>query len=88
MDNLRYYILFANYEQGLALRDILLKDNIPNRIAPAPKSIQGDLTCGMSLLIEPKFIEKTKQSIEINKAIYHAIIPLENQISSKRDKYC
>ena len=23
---LRYYILFANYEHGLALRDLLLKD--------------------------------------------------------------
>ena len=88
MDNLKYYILFANYEQGLALRDILLKDNIPNRIAPAPKSIQGELSCGMALLIEPQFIEKVKQSIEINKAVYHAIIPLENQILSKRDRYC
>lgn len=88
MDNLKYYILFANYEQGLALRDILLKYNIPNRIAPAPKSIQGELSCGMSLLIEPQFIEKVKQSIEINKAVYYAIIPLKNQILSKRDKYC
>ena len=48
---MRYYILFANYEQGLALREILLADEIPNRIAPAPRAIQGDLSCGMSLLV-------------------------------------
>lgn len=49
--DLRWYILFANYEQGLALRDLLLKHGHKNRIAPAPRAIQGELSCGMSLLI-------------------------------------
>ena len=40
--DIRYYILFANYEQGLALRDLLLEADIPNRIAPAPRAIQGE----------------------------------------------
>ena len=67
---MRYYILFANYEQGLALRDILLQDNVPNRIAPAPRAIQGDLSCGMSLLIEPEHLDAAKRSIEAHHAAY------------------
>lgn len=85
---LRYYILFANYEQGLALRDILLDDGIPNRIAPAPRAIQGDLSCGMSLLIEPEHIDAARQSIEAHHAAYHRIASLEGQIQSHRDHYC
>ncbi len=86
--NLRYYILFANYEQGLALRDLLLSENIPNRIAPAPRAIQGDLTCGMSLLIEPEHIDRARQCIEDHHAEYHRIASLEGQIKSHRDRYC
>ncbi len=86
--NLRYYILFANYEQGLALRDLLLSDGIPNRIAPAPRAIQGDLSCGMSLLIEPEHIEDARRSIEAHHAQYHRIASLEGQIQSRRDHYC
>ena len=86
--NLRYYILFLNYEQGLALRDLLLRNDIPNRIAPAPRAIQGDLSCGMSLLIEPEQIETARRCIEENHAEYHRIASLEGQIQSHRDQYC
>ena len=86
--NLRYYILFDNYEQGLALRDILLRDKVPNRIAPAPRAIQEDLSCGMSLLIEPEHIDEARRSIEANHADYHRIASLEGQIQSRRDQYC
>jgi hypothetical protein len=85
---MRYYILFANYEQGLALRDILLQDNVPNRIAPAPRAIQGDLSCGMSLLIEPEHLDAAKRSIEAHHAAYHRIASLEGQIRPNRDQYC
>ena len=80
---LKYYILFENYEQGLALHDVLDSDDIPNRIAPAPRAIQGELSCGMSLLIEP-----VRLSIEKHQAEYHTIVPLEGQVKPKRDKYC
>ena len=86
--SLRYYVLFANYEQGLALRDLLLQDGIPNRIAPAPRSIQGDLSCGMSLLIEPDHIEEARRCIEEHHAACHRIASLEGQIQSHRDRYC
>lgn len=85
---LKYYILFENYEQGLALHDVLDSDDIPNRIAPAPRAIQGELSCGMSLLIEPAHIEQVRLSIEKHQAEYHTIVPLEGQVKAKRDKYC
>ncbi len=85
---LRYYILFANYEQGLALHDLLTDSGVKNRIAPAPRSVQGELSCGMSLLIEPSEIDAVKRCIADNNAEYHSIVPLEGQIMSHRDKYC
>ena len=87
-EQVRYYILFANYEQGLALHDLLDRENIPNRIAPAPRAIQGELSCGMSLLLEPKAVEAARACIEKHQAEYHAIVPLAGQIRAKRDKYC
>ena len=76
---LKYYILFENYEQGLALHDVLDSD---------PRAIQGELSCGMSLLIEPAHIEQVRLSIEKHQAEYHTIVPLEGQVKPKRDKYC
>ena len=86
--DVRYYILFANYEQGLALHDLLTNSGIKSRIAPAPRSIQGKLTCGMSLLIEPVQLDAVKIIIEENHAEYYDIVSLEGQIRSRRDRYC
>ena len=86
--DLRWYILFVNYEQGLALRDLLLKHNVKNRIAPAPRAIQGELSCGMSLLIEDVDVEAALTCIEETKGEYHSIVPLAGQMKAHRDKYC
>lgn len=42
MSDVRYYVLFANYEQGLKLHGILDGAGVQNRIAPAPRCIQGE----------------------------------------------
>jgi hypothetical protein len=86
--DVRYYILFANYTHGMALHDLLTAAGIPNRIAPAPRSIQGELSCGMSLLVKPEDIEAARVCIEQNNAQYHDIVPLAGQIKSQRDRYC
>ena len=87
-DKVRWYVLFQNYEQGLELHDLLDRNEIKNRIAPAPRAIQGKLTCGISLLIEPEDIDAARACIEENKAPHYAIAPLAGQIQSHRDKYC
>ena len=86
--HLRWYILFRSYEQGLALHDLLDRHDLKNRIAPAPRAIQGKLSCGMSLLIEPEDIEAAREVIERRQPTYHAIRSLEGQINPHRDKYC
>ena len=86
--DIRYYILFENYEQGMALHDLLTQNGLKNRIAPAPRAIQGKLSCGMSLLIEPEDIDAVRACIEENQAKYYDIVPLEDQIRSRRDRYC
>ena len=86
--NLRYYILFENYEQGLALHDLLDEAGVMNRIAPAPAAARGKLCCGMSLLVGADMIEQAKDVIRRENAVYHSIVSLENQLQPRRDRYC
>lgn len=85
---LGYYILFANYEQGLELHELLLSKAIPNRIAPTPRAAHRQASCGMSVLVAPDWIEATRQTIDQHQAAYQEIVCLENQICPTRDKYC
>ena len=85
---IRYYILFANYGQGMSLHDLLSQNGVKNRIAPAPRAIQGKLSCGMSLLIEPEDIDAAEICIRDNRAEYYDIVQLAGQIRPRRDKYC
>ena len=85
---LRWYILFANYEQGLALHELLTDAGVKNRIAPAPRAIQGKLSCGMSLLLKPDEVEDARRCIAEHQAEYYDIVPLAGQIRSRRDQYC
>ena len=85
---IRYYILFANYEQGMSLHDLLSQNGVKNRIAPAPRAVQGKLSCGMSLLIEPEDIDAAEICIRDNRAEYYDIVQLAGQIRPRRDKYC
>lgn len=84
----RYYILFENYEQGLALHDLLDEAGVANRIAPAPAAARGKLCCGMSLMVEADMIDRARDVIRGKGAVYHSIVPLENQLQPLRDRYC
>lgn len=85
---MNYFILFENYDQGLALHDLLTANGIDNRIAPTPRSIQGKLSCGMSLLIKPQDVEQARACMAKNQAVFYDIVPLNNQLKARRDTYC
>ena len=85
---LNYYILFAHYTHGLALQELLRGEDVPSRIAPTPRSIQGELSCGMSLLVKPEHIEKVRDCIRRNQAAYHDIVALPCQIQPRRNRFC
>lgn len=85
---LRYYILFDNYEQGLALHDRLDQAGLKNRIAPAPRALEGAAACGMALLVEPEEIQAVRSLIAETDAPYHSIQALADQLRSHRDRYC
>lgn len=85
---LNYYILFANYTHGLALQELLKEEGIPSRIAPTPRSIQGELSCGMSLLVQEEHVERARDCIQRNQAAYHDIVSLPCQIQPRRDRFC
>lgn len=83
-----YYILFANYTQGMMLQDLLRGEGFSPRISPTPRSIQGELGCGMSLLIKEEEIEEVRKTLDRLKPEYHSIVELENQINPNRNRYC
>ena len=85
---LQYYILFANYTEGMILRDILTSNGLKSRIAPTPRSIQGELGCGMSLLINESDIDAVKACINEHHAEYHDIVSLPCQIDPRRNRFC
>ncbi|MDO5785672.1 MAG: DUF3343 domain-containing protein [Eubacteriales bacterium] len=85
---INYYILFENYTQGMMLQKLLREEKIPSRIAPAPRSIQGELGCGMSILLQEEHVEAAKRCIQKYNAVYYDIVALPCQINPRRDKYC
>ena len=84
----RWYILFDNYEQGLALHELLDARGLPNRIAPAPRCLKEAAACGMSLLIGPDAIAAVRACVEARPGEYRAIVSLEDPLQSRRDRYC
>lgn len=88
MPELNYYVLFDNYTQGLALQEILQGENIPARISPTPRVLQGELSCGMALLVMPEHIEAVRECIERRGAEYHDIVSLPCQIQPHRNRFC
>ncbi len=87
-NELNYYILFANYTQGLALEAMLKKEHLYARIAPTPRSIQGELSCGMSLLVKQEHIADIRAFLEKSGAQYHSIVEMPCQIKPRRDRFC
>jgi len=85
---INYYILFANYTHGLAMQDLLKKEGLLSRIAPTPRAIQKELSCGMSLLIKSEHIDAVKECITAHQAEYYDIVPMPCQIQPRRDKFC
>ena len=85
---LNYYILFSNYTQGLTLYELLQKEKLPARIAPTPRSIQGELSCGMSLLVRQELIEAVRAFLTQSDAEYHSIVEMPCQIQPGRNKFC
>ena len=87
-EEINYYILFANYTQGLALQDLLKSEGLKARIALTPRSVQGELSCGMSLLVLPADIDAVRDCIARHNAPHHSIVPLPCQIRPGRGKFC
>ena len=87
-DEINYYILFANYTQGLALQDLLKSEGLKARIAPTPRAVQGELSCGMSLLVLPEDIDAVRDCIARHNAPHHSIVPLPCQIRPGRGRFC
>ena len=83
-----WYILFDNYEQGLALHDILDAHGEPNRIAPAPRAIKEAAACGMALMVKDEDVAGVRKCIEENHGEYRSIVSYKGGLLPYRDRYC
>lgn len=88
MPDLLWYILFDNYDQGLALHALLDAEGIECRIAPAPGCLKGRVACGMSLLLKSTVIDQARACIEKHKPAYHEIASVASSLDATRDRYC
>ncbi len=86
--DLRWYILFDNYEQGFALHALLDEHGLQNRISPAPRCLKEAAACGMALLIGSELIDAVRDCIKEHNGEYRVIVPFEGKLLSNRDKYC
>ncbi|MBO5994581.1 MAG: DUF3343 domain-containing protein [Firmicutes bacterium] len=87
-EEINYYILFENYTHGLALDKLFKSEGISARIAPTPRSIQGELSCGMSLLVLEKDIDAARECIARHEARHHSIVAMPCQINPNRNAFC
>ncbi|MBQ7568550.1 DUF3343 domain-containing protein [bacterium] len=85
---INYYVLFDNYTQGLALQELLQSEAILARITPTPHVLQGELSCGMALLVLPRDLEAVRACIDRHGAAIHEIVSLPCQIRPRRDRFC
>ena len=65
------------------LHELLDKQGLPNRIAPAPRDTDGKAACGMALLIHPDDIDAVRTCIEENHAEYVNIVPFGKSVAEK-----
>ena len=67
---------------------MLRREKLSARIAPTPRSIQGELSCGMSLLVKQEHIAAVREFLENSDAEYHSIVEMPCQIQPNRDRFC
>lgn len=85
---MRYYVLFDNHTQGLALHRLLDEADIPNRITSTPRCREIRVSCGMSLLISEKDIAAARSLIEKRHCPNAGILEIEEELNPRRDVYC
>lgn len=88
MSDVRYYVLFANYEQGLKLHGILDGAGVQNRIAPGAPLHTGGAFLRYVAAHRKGAHRRSQRSHKASGAEYHDIVPLEGQMKAHRDKYC
>ncbi len=83
-----YYVKFDNYTQGMAMQEVFRREGVKARVAPLPRALQQELSCGMALLLMPDQIEAARACIERFSLPCRGIASLEGQINPHRHRFC
>lgn len=87
MEQVEYYIIFPDVENGKRLNELLKEVKISVTIAPTPREVSK--CCGISLLIKNKSdLPSVRECIEKNNIEITDIFELKTKKDPKRDRFC
>jgi len=81
-----YYILFDNHEQAVRLRDELKAAGLRTTISPTPRA--ASVCCGVSLMVKEDEIEEVRAYLAGHSCVYKSVVPIEQDLNARRDRYC
>jgi hypothetical protein len=87
MEELKNYILFPSYNQGLALETILKREKIKYTIVPTPRELST--CCGISIQYNKNDEETIKNLAELNSIQiigFHSIVKNYSDFYHSKDK--
>lgn len=83
---IQYYVLFPNHDNGMRLHRELKKKGLSSVIAPTPR--QASKCCGISLLIKEEETDAVKDVIEEADIETLGIAQIKKDVNPNRDRYC
>ena len=81
-----WYVLFPNHNEGITLDKLLKKAGISATIVPTPRRLSA--CCGISLMVQGEDVEIIRQIVADNGVAVLDIAELESDINPNRDRYC
>lgn len=86
MQKIQHYVLFPNHDNGMRLYKELKNLGVRATIAPTHRA--ASKCCGISLLVEEKYLDVIRDCIEEHEIEILKIVEIERDINPNRDKYC
>lgn len=86
MEDMDYYVLFSNHDNGMRLYRALKSRGLRSVIAPTPRQLST--CCGISLKIEQEEKDQVADCAREENIPILGIEGLERHLRSDRDRYC
>ncbi|MGO5051526.1 DUF3343 domain-containing protein [Lachnospiraceae bacterium LCP25S3_G4] len=86
MEEMQYYVLFHNHDNGMRLHRELKCAGVRAKIAPTPRSVST--CCGISLLIRKEDVKIVEECVKEHNIEIIKIVEIKKDLNPHRDKFC